>query len=443
MMGQAPDSKRIESTMPFQPFRLVAVQMGHSRNKPSSVLRELEALYIYGVLLQMTCLSGIEYRDLAAGTATVVINPDLPAGESLRQMRELCRAHRAQSLLMAAMSLTDGSEAESEAGPPALKAHYRLFAPEDGIYLITNTLSQPLPPDLALWSASVQDSIDAEKLLSTDKLNRLISRTVAHILHSLSGEEPPPLIAKAPLSHSFSAMRRLLQAHRETDPSEKIRLYELALAEDTGLESAYTHLAQLYRNAHNYGKSALYYRNALRVARGPTRNKAVYATEGGVACALSGKTDVAAQWWRYAINADPTYINPYFNLANTYEDKNDLDRAEQYFLQAQRLFPDDFRTVASLARIYSKMGQWEKALAQYQHQLQLEADDAWCYSDIATCYLNLGNSDQARWNLEKTAAMDPGGEAGQYAQVILDSLSLALDTTKSLNQSIESLMRDV
>src|SRR5688572_32066351 len=59
-----------------------------------------------------------------------------------------------------------------------------------------------------------------------------------------------------------------------------------------------------------------------------------------------------------------------------------------------RLAPEDFRSVISLARVYSKMGQWEKALVQYQQQLQLEADDPWCHSDMATCYLNLGRSEE-------------------------------------------------
>jgi tetratricopeptide (TPR) repeat protein len=435
MTASASHKMGIEPAVSFRPVKLVAAQAKRTRQEDvPTALHELEALYVYGVLLQLACLAGVEYRDLTAGAEAGVIDPALPADEAIRQMRELCASHRAQGLLVATLALTEGSEPGNEAGLPALKASYRLFDPEGGLYTANQALFQPLPPDVAIRLSVSSPAIEADKLLSADRLNRLISRTVAHLLQALSGEEPPPLVAKAPLSHSLPAMWLLLRAHRAVDPAEKIRLYESALAEDAGLESAYAHLARLYRSTHNYGKSALHYRNALKVARGPARNKAVYATEGGIACALSGKTDVALQWWRYAINADPTYINPYFNLGNTYEDQEALDQAEQAFLQAQQLAPDDFRTVASLARVYSKAGQWEKALAQYQRQLQLEADDAWCYSDIATCYLNLGDSEQARRHLEKTATLDPEGEAGQAAQIILDSLALTLDVAKTLNR---------
>ena len=53
-------------------------------------------------------------------------------------------------------------------------------------------------------------------------------------------------------------------------------------------------------------------------------------------------------------------------MANTYEDQENYPAAEEYFLRAQELAPYDFRTFLNLARIYSKMGQWDKALNQYQ-----------------------------------------------------------------------------
>lgn len=398
--------------------KLVAVRTEHGLL--SSQWQEMEAMYLYGVLEQLGRLGSIETKDLASGSEITLVNPESIFEDLISQYRKLCQTSRAQFLFTATLTVSGN----------ALLIHYWLFEADSDLYILERTLKQPLVFDSDF--ADFGESGDA--LLSIDAMNTIIATTVDHLFQAMQGQELSVELEAMPISQSFTTMQLLLTAHQATAIPEKIRLYEEALQEDTESESAYAHLARLYKTVQDYPKSVIYYHNALKVAKTPVRNKSIYATEGGVVCALLGKTDAAIQWWTHAINYDASYINPYFNLGNTYEDQNSFPLAERYFLEAQRLAPEDFRSVISLARVYSKMGQWEKALAQYQHQLQLEADDPWCHSDMATCYLNLGDSEQAKNHLQQTATLDPDGEAGQYAQLILTSLSLTTDSIESVNR---------
>ena len=58
-------------------------------------------------------------------------------------------------------------------------------------------------------------------------------------------------------------------------------------------------------------------------------------------------------------------------------------------------------------------------LDQYKQQLAVDENDPWCHADMAFCYMNMGQPEQARAHLERTVALDPDGEAGDYAKVIL------------------------
>jgi Tfp pilus assembly protein PilF len=401
------------------PTKLVAVRTEHGLL--SSQWQEMEAMYLYGVLEQLARLGNIETKDLASGSEVSLVYPDDNADGLIAQYRKICQTSRAQFLFTATLTVS---------GNAAL-IHYWLFEADSSLYALDRTLKQPL-----VFNSDFADFGESgDALLTIDAMNTVIAATVNQIFQALQGQEPPIDIDSIPVSQSFTTMQLLLTAHQTANNvAEKIRLYEAALQEDPESEAAYIHLARLYKTAQDYPKSVIYYHNALKVAKSPVRNKSVYATEGGVVCALLGKTEAAIQWWTHAINYDASYINPYFNLGNTYEDQNSFPLAERYFLEAQRLAPEDFRSVISLARVYSKMGQWEKALVQYQQQLQLEADDPWCHSDMATCYLNLGDSQQAMNHLQQTATLDPDGEAGQYAQLILTSLSLTTDSIESVNR---------
>jgi tetratricopeptide (TPR) repeat protein len=225
---------------------------------------------------------------------------------------------------------------------------------------------------------------------------------------------------------SYPALSLLAQAESlpYNDTPGKIERYEMALQHDADIELAHAQLGNLYRISRAIKRSVLHYKKAIECCQNSAKHRAEYATEAGNACAVLGESEFATQWWQRAIHFDPTLINPYLNLAHLFEEKEAFDDAEQYLMQAQKFHPEDYRCYFSLARIYSKTASWNKAIEQYQRQIAMGGDDPWCHSDVATCYLQMGDTEKAQYHLAKTAEMDPDGEAGEYARLILVGLGV-------------------
>lgn len=392
--------------------KLVAI--GLYKPSPCALLQQCEELLVYGILSQSARLANIQYKDLV--TVDDKVEPhwlhtpeDFHSADALKKLRQICQSTRTQYLLTGMLQQSEQLKSE-------LEIEVSLYGVlEDAILFTDKTV-------LSLDIETIGDGGDPE--IPVEELNRVINLTVYQIVQALAPNAAYTCPQDLPLlSGSLSAIKLILKAHRVANITEKIAMYESALREDSSMETAYYHLARCFRSQYELEKSVIFYREALKISRASARNKAIYATEAGVGCALLGKTTVALQWWEKAIAFDPGYINPYFNIANTQEDLGNFTAAEEYFLRAQALAPDDFRTFLNLARIYSKLGQWDKAVNQYQFQLKSEANDPWCHSDLATCYLNLGELENAKRHLEQTVALDPDGEAGEYAQLILSGLS--------------------
>jgi tetratricopeptide (TPR) repeat protein len=230
-------------------------------------------------------------------------------------------------------------------------------------------------------------------------------------------------LASHQVASSYQALHQLVKAEKAKTSAEKILGFEMATQLDPNLEVAYIKLGKIFKNKRQYQKAISAYENALGVSTAADRVKATYAIEMGICFALLGEPRQAIQSWQNAIAFNPTSLNPYMNIAHTYEELDDLEQAEVFFRKAQLLSPGDSRLYYNLARIFSKKNEWTKALAQYQLQLVIDRQDPWCHSNIATCYLQLGDEANARKHLEKTAILDASGEAGQYANLILTGLS--------------------
>lgn len=381
------------------PPRLAAI--GFARASENPLLRQFEELYIFAVLSQVSRFSEMQYKDLATVPGKVILDSTLSYDDTLNTLQQICRSARTQYLFTGTLSVPAGAGTDT----PEIKVTFRLYEAKGNRYIVDEVLRTP---------------IGQNQHLDIQHLNTLVNQTVSRFLQAVFGDGLQ--MQAAPVTASLQALELALKGHQAPQIQEKIRFYETAVQADPRMEMAYYELARAYKLEHAYDKSVLNYRKTLEYSASSRRNKAVYATEAGILCALMGKSDFARQWWQKAIDYDPTYINPYFNIANICEDEDRYDEAETYFRKAQELDSSDFRTFFNLARIYSKMGVWDKALTQYHYQLQAEDGDAWCHSDVATCYLNLGDIDNARVHLRKTVDLDPEGEAGQYAQLILSGL---------------------
>lgn len=104
----------------------------------------------------------------------------------------------------------------------------------------------------------------------------------------------------------------------------------------------------------------------------------------------------------------------YRNLGNMYVQKNTLDKAEKYYLEALKLVPDDDSSLGWMAEIYSRRGgarhgataavipELEKALAYYDKLIALKPDQPLPYVNKRIALIKIQMDVQAK----KKAAED-------------------------------------
>ncbi len=209
----------------------------------------------------------------------------------------------------------------------------------------------------------------------------------------------------------------------------RMALYEEVIAQQPEQETALLNLAKLKQGKQEYRQALSYYQQLVQTSRALPSIKAYYANEAGICQAILKNSEAAQHFWRQAIGLQPSFLLPYLNLAHLLEEENQLEEAEALFVKAQEIKSSDPRTAYSLARIYSKTSQWEKALIQYQYQLDADKNghpDPWCYSNIANCYLQLQRTREAELHFKKTVQLDANGEAGEYAAFVLAQLKQAV-----------------
>ncbi|MBY0404981.1 MAG: tetratricopeptide repeat protein [Cyanobacteria bacterium] len=219
------------------------------------------------------------------------------------------------------------------------------------------------------------------------------------------------------------SIRQLVLAELEPIPEERIKIYDALLKADPNLEIGYVYLGKMARLNENPEKSIWAYEQALKVSQCSNSVKASYATEIGIGLAHLERHKEATQWWIKAIELAPSFMNPYMNVALTFEAEGDLDQAEKFYLKAQAISPEDPRTYFSLGTIYQKIHHWKSAVDQYDRYLSRNQNDPWCHNEVATCYLQLNDHKNAVKHLEKSKYLDPSGEYGQYAELLLSNLS--------------------
>ncbi len=228
-----------------------------------------------------------------------------------------------------------------------------------------------------------------------------------------------------PLFKDIEAYKALVHFKKQASThSEKLGYLNSASKLEPELEFPYMEMGKIMKNKRNYEEATKYYQLAIENSSSDALIS-YYLSEIGSCCALKENYSEAITYWEKAINHYPSYINPYMNIALAYEEQDNLEKAEECFLEIQQLSPSDPRTYFSLARIYSKKDNWMGAIEQYNTMIKFQPNDAWSHSNIANCYLQLGKNKDAKGFFYKAMELDPDGEAGNYASQVVKALEEA------------------
>ena len=117
--------------------------------------------------------------------------------------------------------------------------------------------------------------------------------------------------------------------------------------------------------------------------------------------------------WESARAVDPQCFAVYNNLGVDAQAHRRLAEAETDYREAMRLEPRSFSVSNNLATVLRLEGKWRQAAALYEAILRLEPK-AQCYNNLAVVLLELGDTGQARLQLEHALALEPTMETAYF-----------------------------
>lgn len=377
-------------------------------------LLNFQKMYLYGLVAKLNLFSDILCKNLFLKEENNGFESRLTPEQRIQGLNQYARNNRCRYILTGSFL----PRLDMQQQIKSIRLSLRLYDANENrlLFDVVNSLTHLEPPHNSLHDFS----------LPPDTLNNLWNWATNLLLTVMMPERSVsllPYLAKHQLTRNLESLKFLILAEDQGEFDARIKTYENAVRLDPTLEIAYSHLGRYCRLSGLFEKSIAYYQKAFEVSQCPEQARAFYSTEIGIGYAMLGQYDEATHWWLRAIELAPRFINPYMNVAITYEEQGDLPQAETFYMKAQAMEPNDQRTYYSLGGIYQKQGKWKEAIQQYQSYLAKDDKDPWCHNQVATCYLQLGDQKSAASHLEKSSKLDPAGEYGQFAQLILSNLS--------------------
>jgi serine/threonine protein kinase/Flp pilus assembly protein TadD len=192
----------------------------------------------------------------------------------------------------------------------------------------------------------------------------------------------------------------------EGDYRQAVQLYEKATSVDSEFATAYRSMAMAYYNMGFYTEGDRFVQKAFELSdrvsdRELYRNKAEFYR-------ISEKTyDKSIEAYNKLLELYPDDRSGNNNLALLYEDLEELDKAVELYIAAQKGEYADFLPTGNLANIYRQMGLFDKAKEAIQEYLEKFEDNESSHWTMASIHLEEGNYDLALEEIDKALVLNP------------------------------------
>ncbi len=220
--------------------------------------------------------------------------------------------------------------------------------------------------------AIIRDAVDEFQTALIIKDDESLNYTMLATCHFDlgEGEKSTELIAKAvelaPEDYNANMAAGQIFA-RNAQPANALPYLRKAVELDPSNSSAIRNLAQTYYDLGNTAESIATYEKAIKTTLD-----------------TKAKADL------------------HFNLGVLYNQVEDFDQAEDNFLFALDLNPEDVEAIIGMAQTFESIEKWRKAEKFYKELIFLEPENAAHYRGIARVLLQQGKQDQAQRYFEKS-----------------------------------------
>ncbi len=110
------------------------------------------------------------------------------------------------------------------------------------------------------------------------------------------------------------------------------------------------------------------------------------------------------------------------SLGETYLRKDDFEKAQDYFKQSIEMYPDNEILAYNVGEIYFSNRKIEEAIHYFELSTQIKSDWGPPYIKLGYAYLNKGDYEKAKLNLNKFLELDPESQEAPAVKNMVDYL---------------------
>jgi Tfp pilus assembly protein PilF len=140
----------------------------------------------------------------------------------------------------------------------------------------------------------------------------------------------------------------------------------------------------------------------------------------GMAYLVEGDTAKALESLNKALRADPCDADIYEGLGDVYMKRNEPGLAQACYENALEVEPAFPEALEKLGVTYARQGDIEKAMSIFNRVLAaFPTENASTHINLAACYFETGDKENARKELERALSIDPGNFQALYRLTVL------------------------
>lgn len=115
----------------------------------------------------------------------------------------------------------------------------------------------------------------------------------------------------------------------------------------------------------------------------------------GITMVRNGNTEGARESFHKALNMQPHHLRALLSLARLFDRQGQFDRAMQHYIEASKHHPTDATTFNDMGLCLARQGKYEQAAASLRRAVELEPDSMLYRNNIASVLVAQGHNDEA------------------------------------------------
>lgn len=187
---------------------------------------------------------------------------------------------------------------------------------------------------------------------------------------------------------AFFRLGLINRAEKDTDAA--LKNLNTALDLNPNLMDVFSNIISIIAGQKEYAQAiALCDEHLKKVQNTPIIHSVILNLKGSLLLS-SSKTETGKAVLQEAIDKNPAYLTPYFNLAKTLVREGNLDSAVELYQSLIKNRPDQASPHGTLANLYEQMGKIDLAVDHYKKALNISPDYVTAANNLAFLYAEQG-----------------------------------------------------